>query len=93
MKIKIFLIFLIYKMVHCKCKTNDGSKCKNVANPDSSHGYCTMHHKKDKMRCVSLARKSVGYHSPKRRPTFPRKSSKSARKSSRRSKSRKSSRK
>lgn len=71
----------------CKCKTNDGTKCKNVANPASNYGYCTMHHKKDKMRCVSLARRSV---SPRNPPKFPRASSKagkSRKASSRRRKS------
>uniref|UniRef100_A0A6C0KH70 Uncharacterized protein n=1 Tax=viral metagenome TaxID=1070528 RepID=A0A6C0KH70_9ZZZZ len=73
-------------MVHCKCKTNDGSLCKHPRNPSSDHGYCTQHHKKDKMRCVSLARKSIGYNSPKKRPTFPRGSKrKSAKKSAKKS--------
>jgi hypothetical protein len=58
-------------MPQCKCKTNDGSRCKNSANPDSSHQYCTQHDMHDKMRCVSLARKNIGYH--KTRPVFPRK--------------------
>ena len=63
-------------MVQCKCKTNDGSRCKNVANPDSEYKFCTIHHNKDKMRCVSLSRKSIGYRSPKVRPSSPRPSSK-----------------
>ena len=62
-------------MPQCKCKTNEGSRCKRRSNPDSAHGFCTQHHTSDKMRCVSLARPSVGYFSPKRRPTFPRPSS------------------
>jgi hypothetical protein len=59
-------------MPQCKCKTNDGSRCKKNANPNSSHRYCTQHEKHDKMRCVSLARPSIGYKSPKKRPTSPR---------------------
>ena len=84
-------------MTQCNCKTNDGSRCKNVANPKSTHGYCTIHNKKDKMRCVSLARKSIGYRSPKTKPTHPRKSksksrSKSKSKSAKKSKSKSRSR-
>lgn len=77
-------------MVHCNCKTDDGSMCKRPANPKSSHGYCTQHNKSKhaKMRCVSLARKSVGYKSPAKRPSFPRPAKKSAKKSKSRSKSR-----
>ncbi len=71
-------------MVQCKCKTNDGSRCKNVANPASAHSFCTLHHKKDKMRCVSLARKTIGYSSPKKRPSSPR-PKKSPKKSARKS--------
>lgn len=71
-------------MVQCHCKTNDGTRCKNVANPKSSHKYCTTHHKNDKMRCVSLARPSVGHRSPKHRPTSPR-AKKSAKKSMKKS--------
>lgn len=70
-------------MVQCKCKTNDGSRCKNVANPDSEHKFCTIHHKNDKMRCVSLSRKSIGYRSPKKRPSSPRPSKKVPKKSPR----------
>jgi len=76
-------------MVHCKCKTDDGSMCKRPANPKSSHGYCTQHNKPKhaKMRCVSLARKSIGYKSPAKRPSCPRPAKKSAKKSKSRSKS------
>jgi hypothetical protein len=66
-------------MPQCRCKTNDGSRCKHNANPNSSHHYCTQHDKYDKMRCVSLARKSIGYRSPKHRPTSPRASPRSYR--------------
>ena len=37
-------------MVHCKCKTNDGTRCKHPANPKSKHGYCTQHDKSKKTR-------------------------------------------
>ena len=77
-------------MVQCKCKTDDGSICKHPANPKSSHGYCTQHNKPKhaKMRCVSLARPTIGYKSPAKRPSSPRPSSvkKSAKKSKSRSK-------
>ena len=71
-------------MVQCKCKTDDGSKCKHPANPKSSHGYCTQHNKTKhaKMRCVSLARPTIGYKSPAKRPSSPRPLKKSGSKKS-----------
>ena len=58
-------------MVQCKCKTDDGSRCKRSADSQSKNGYCWQHNSSShsKMRCVSLARKSVGYASPKKRPS------------------------
>lgn len=76
-------------MPQCKCKTNDGSRCKRSSNPDSEYGFCTQHHSHDKMRCVSLARKSIGYFSPKTQPSYPRPSKNSKRKSPKRSPRRK----
>lgn len=68
-------------MTQCKCKTDDGSRCKRDAEPNSKHGYCWQHNSSQhsKMRCVSLARKSIGFHSPKRRPS-PRKHLKKSKK-------------
>lgn len=59
-------------MPKCHCKTNDGTKCKRKANPASNYSLCTQHQTHDKMRCVSLARKNIGYFNPKTRPTQPR---------------------
>lgn len=58
-------------MVQCKCKTDDGSRCKRTADPNSRYGFCWQHSSSShsKMRCVSLARKSIGYASPKHRPS------------------------
>ena len=32
-------------MVQCKCKTNDGSRCKRPANPKSDLTFCSQHNK------------------------------------------------
>ena len=89
-------------MVQCKCKTDDGSRCKRSANTESSHGFCHQHNKPvhSKMRCISLARPGIGYKSPAKRPSSPRplksksakkttkSRSKSAKKTTKKSKSR-----
>ena len=70
-------------MTQCKCKTNDGTRCKNAANPDSSHHFCTGHEKHDKMRCISLSKKSVNRSHP---PAYPRAHPRKVRKSRKTSK-------
>ena len=61
-------------MVQCKCKTDDGSRCKRTVHENAVHPYCWQHldTRHSKMRCVSLSRNSIGFRSPKKRPSFPR---------------------
>ena len=72
-------------MPQCKCKTNDGSRCKRKSHADCA-GYCAQHHKGDMHRCNSLARKSIGSkYAGLKPPKSPRK--RVAKKSLRRSRS------